>query len=254
MKIQYCSDLHIEFPQNKKYLKDNPIKPIGDVLLLAGDIVVFTELEKHKDFFKYLSDNFRQTYWVPGNHEYYHSNIVERSGSFSENILPNLTLANNMVFDEQGVKILLSTLWSKIRDRNHGMVEYNMNDFRVIRHNGWKLTADIFNKLHESCLKFITEELTKEKPKKTIVLTHHIPTYLNYPERFRNDILNDAFAVELYDLIHSDGPDYWIYGHHHQRIPDFDIGKTKLVNNQLGYVHMKESDGFELDKVVDLTE
>ena len=89
MIVQYCSDLHIEFPENKRFLQKNPIKPVGEILLLAGDIMVFSQIEKHRDFFAYLSDNFRQTYWVPGNHEYYHSNIVDRSGCFSEKILPN---------------------------------------------------------------------------------------------------------------------------------------------------------------------
>jgi hypothetical protein len=46
MKIQFCSDLHLEFPINKKYLKANPIKPEGEIPLLAGDIIPFTEIEK----------------------------------------------------------------------------------------------------------------------------------------------------------------------------------------------------------------
>ena len=33
MKIQYCSDLHLEFEENKKFLKQNPIKPVGDILI-----------------------------------------------------------------------------------------------------------------------------------------------------------------------------------------------------------------------------
>lgn len=98
MLFQYCSDLHIEFPQNRDFLKKKPILPKADVLLLAGDIGLFYEIEKYKDFFCWLSDNFRQTYWVPGNHEYYNFEMTTKSESFSENILKNITLANNMVF------------------------------------------------------------------------------------------------------------------------------------------------------------
>ena len=35
------------------------------------------------------------------------------------------------------------------------------------------------------------------------------------------NILNEAFAVELADMIEVSGVDYWIYGHHHLAIPEF---------------------------------
>ena len=38
MKIQYASDLHLEFSDNWSYLKKNPIKVVGDILVLARDI------------------------------------------------------------------------------------------------------------------------------------------------------------------------------------------------------------------------
>ena len=55
MKIQYCSDLHLEFPENQNYLKANPILPLGDILILAGDITLLRVKENYLWFFKKLS-------------------------------------------------------------------------------------------------------------------------------------------------------------------------------------------------------
>ena len=114
MKIQYFSDLHLEFPVNKKYLKANPIKPAGEILLLAGDIIPFVEIEKENDFLNCLSDSFEHTYWIPGNHEYYRSDISERTGAFHERIRSNVSLLNNTAIEHKGFRFLFSTLWSKI--------------------------------------------------------------------------------------------------------------------------------------------
>lgn len=38
MRIQYASDIHLEFADNWRYLKDNPLQVTGDILILAGDI------------------------------------------------------------------------------------------------------------------------------------------------------------------------------------------------------------------------
>ena len=246
MKIQYASDLHIEFPENKKFLKDNPIKPIGDILVLAGDIVPFAVLEKYNDFFNFLSDNFENTYWIPGNHEYYYSDISNRSGVLNEKIKSNVLLVNNTTVVHENTTFIFSTLWSKIRTDYQWQIERGMSDFHVIKYNGSRFSADRFNQLHNESLHFIEQEMNKKRSGKTIVATHHVPTFLNYPEKYKGDVLNDAFAVELFDLIETNGPDYWIYGHNHFKQPGFTIGHTQLLTNQLGYVKYGEFQLFNL--------
>ena len=58
MKIQYCSDLHLEFPHNREFIKNNPIVPVGDILVLAGDILPFQLIDQSSDFLDYLANNF----------------------------------------------------------------------------------------------------------------------------------------------------------------------------------------------------
>ncbi|MFA5814457.1 MAG: metallophosphoesterase [Bacteroidales bacterium] len=244
MLIQYASDLHLEFPENRKFLKLNPLQPTGDILLLAGDIVLFAVMNDHADFFSYVSDHFHTTYWIPGNHEYYYSDAGKKSGVIHESIRSNVFLVNNVAVEHASVKFIFSTLWSKIDPANQWLIESRVSDFHVIKFNGKRFTTPDFNKLHEEDLKFITAELQSASKLKTVMVTHHVPTLMNYPAKYKGDALNEAFAVELSGLIEDYGPDYWIYGHHHSNIPDFSIGSTRLLTNQLGYVKYKEHHEF----------
>jgi predicted phosphohydrolase len=250
MKIQYASDLHLEFTRNKAFMKENPLVPKGDVLLLAGDIVPFAKMDAHRDFFKYVSDHFPVTYWVPGNHEYYGSNIAKRQGSFKEDIQPNLHLVNNHAVTHQDTRFVFSTLWSRISPANELMIEENVSDFHLIKYYGANFSASKFNQLHRQSLAFITAELTAAASSTTIVVTHHVPTLMNYPPMYKGSSINEAFATELFDLIQSQGPDAWIYGHHHANVPDFTIGKTRMLTNQLGYLHYGEHLFFDTAKTI----
>ena len=230
----------MEFLENKAFINENPLKVVGDVLLLAGDIVPFRLLEKHNDFFSFLSDSFAVTYWVPGNHEYYHFNIAAKCSVVNEKIRNNVFLVNNTSVIHDDVKFIFSTLWSKIKPVNEWQIENGMGDFHVIKYSGNRLTIPQFNKLHDDCLTFLNHELATPVSTKSVVVTHHVPTYINYPLKYKESVLNDAFAVELSDLIEATTPDYWIYGHTHVNTPDFEIGKTRLITNQLGYVKYGE--------------
>jgi len=252
MKVQYASDLHLEFPENKDFLKKNPLEPKGDVLILAGDIVPFAVMDKHKDFFRSISDHFETTYWIPGNHEYYYFDLTKKCGTLNENSRSNVHLVNNISVQKEAVRFIFSTLWSRISPTNHWQIERSVSDFQVIKFNDFPFCSDQFNLLHEESLSFISRELHLNYTGKTVVATHHVPSFMNYPEKYRGDVLNEAFAVELYDLIEDRGPDFWIFGHHHFNVPDFMIGKTNLATNQLGYVKYGEHQYFNNIKCLEV--
>jgi len=248
MKIQYASDLHLEFRENKEFLKANPLQPIGDVLVLAGDIVPFGVMDKHKDFFRSVSDNFAATYWIPGNHEYYGFDLATKCGVLNEKIRSNVFLVNNTSVVHDDVKLIFSTLWTKISPAYEWQIERNMSDFHVIKNGKFRFSAQRYNELHADSIAFLEKELTAETNLKKVVVTHHVPTLMNYPEQYKGSILNEAFAVELFDLIDATGSDCWIYGHSHGNRPDFVIGKTQLLTNQLGYVKYGEYQQFNANK------
>lgn len=251
MTFQYASDLHLEFRENSNFISKNPLEPKGEVLLLAGDIVPFALMNDHRDFFDYVSDHFETTYWVPGNHEYYHFDLAKKCGSFCEKIRSNVWLVNNVVIPIGDVRLVFTTLWSKISMTNRWEIQRRMADFHAITFEGFSFTTFNYNDEHKKCLHFLEKELAKPA-EKTIVVSHHVPTFLNYPQKYRGDVLNEAFAVELFEMIEPTNIHYWIFGHHHHATPPFKVGKTLLLNNQLGYVKYHENPGFDGGATIEL--
>jgi predicted phosphohydrolase len=250
MIIQYCSDLHLEFKENSAYIQSNPLQPKGEILILAGDITPLNQIEEQHEFFDYVSNNYREVYWLPGNHEFYFSNISAYSGEVMEEIRPNVFLVNNTTIEYGTVRLLFSTMWSHINLATAWQIERSMNDFHLIKNGGRSFTTQDFNDLHKEGLSFLESELAKDFEGTTVVITHHIPTLQNYPEEYKGGVLNQAFAVNLDQLIKNSEPDYWIFGHHHRNVGDFKIGKTEMLTNQLGYVHLGESLNFSNPKFI----
>jgi hypothetical protein len=54
----------------------------------------------------------------------------------------------------------------------------------------------------------------------------------------------------MYDIIEMYEPTVWIYGHTHFNTPEFKIGNTGILTNQLGYVSHSEHLAFDCAKTI----
>jgi Icc-related predicted phosphoesterase len=243
VRIQYCSDLHLEFEQNNKYLIDNPLAVCGDILILAGDIVPLHDEFLSYSFFRLISKSYKQIFWVPGNHEYYYSDIDDFDFSSGIKLLGNISIINNNIIDYEGIRFVFTTLWSKISRANEKYVEQSVSDFDCITKNKKNFSVADFNRVHHESLSFLKHAIF-DKTDKTIVVTHHLPSPLCNKDIYQKSNINEAFCSDLTDLIEESNAAFWVYGHsHHNQKPVY-IGNTIMLTNQLGYIQFDEKDGF----------
>ena len=253
MKIQYASDLHLEFSDNSRYLRENPLKPVGDILILVGDIGYLNDDNYNKHpFWDYVSDNFQQVIVAIGNHELYkYYDLSKMPQGLVCSIRDNVKCHYNAVVQIEDIDLIVSTLWAKIPLEEAYITERGVSDFHRILYNGVPLTFDNFNREHDRCFKFVQNAVAKSSAKHIIVVTHHVPSFQLASPDFVGSKINGAFTVELGKYIKSSPIEYWIYGHSHRNI-DKVIGKTQCVSNQLGYVFHNEHHSFDLEKVIEV--
>jgi Icc-related predicted phosphoesterase len=244
MRIQYCSDLHLELEQNSNYFESTPLEVSGDILILAGDIVPLHDTYLNNPFFRFISEKYRQVFWVPGNHEFYHSDICRYSTSYNIPITGNTNIVNNVVLQYEGIWFVFSTLWSKISAENMKNIEKNVQDFELITNNNNRFKASDFNKLHDDSLSFIKRTLPGIN-EKVVVVTHHLPSLSCNSKDHNQSVINEAFCVDLTDYIKDCNANFWIHGHSHFNHNPVIVGNSILLTNQLGYIHLNESDSFK---------
>ena len=253
MKIQYMSDLHMEFAENSRYLKHNEFPVTGDVLVLAGDIFYLrNDAAPLGKFWKWASENYRQALIVPGNHDYYgHYDVMVRGMHWTWMLKDNVGYYQNQVVRIDDTDFILSTLWSNIPPTHEYVVSHGLNDFYQTQYDGHRLTVEDFNKMHQYCLSFIKKSIAESAAKHIVVVTHHLPTLKVVADRHLGSDLNPGFSTELGDFIADSRIDVWIYGHSHTNI-DTVISNTRIVSNQLDYTIQDEHlrNGFDPSKTI----
>lgn len=248
MKIQYASDLHLEFTENASYIKHNPLKVVGDILILAGDIGYLGDqnFSRHP-FWDWASDNYSQVIVAMGNHEFYKFfDISSLENGYKLPIRHNVTAYYNTIVPIGNTDIIVSTLWSHIPLKEAAFTEQVISDFHRILYKGDLLSFANFNQEHIRCLDFIKTAISESNAAHKIVVSHHVPSFKMLCPKFKGSKVNGAFIVELEDFIKTSGINYWIYGHSHYNM-DVQIGNTLCVSNQLGYVFHDEHQSFRKD-------
>lgn len=229
-RMQYLSDLHLEY---KSIVPK--IKPVGTYLALLGDIGNPYHCN-YRDFLTQVSYKFEKVFVIPGNHEYWnHDNmdatinqIVKITSRF-----PNLYLLNNDSYQLDDITILGTTLWSEIGLSNQS--QYNKRgDHANILYRDQKITVKDINKIHNKAVAWLEQEIPKSK--KTIVLTHHLPSYQLIIPKYRGvryEMIHDRFASHL-DYLIQPSIVAWLSGHSHCRV-DMKINGVFCSINAIGH-------------------
>ena len=254
MRIQYASDLHLEFADNWRVLKqEEPMNVRGDILVLAGDIGYLGDdnYQTHP-FWDWASESYQQVIVALGNHEFYKFyDLSSMHDGLIGEIRSNIHYYYNAVVHIQDIDIIVSTLWANITLEDAYITEHSVTDFRRILYGEDILTFADFNREHKRCLEFIKQSVADSTAKHKIVVTHHVPSFQLMSPEFQGSRINGAFTVELADYIATSGIDYWIYGHSHRNI-DKTIGTTRCICNQFGYAFHNEHLTFDGNKYIEI--
>lgn len=270
MRIQYCSDLHLEFA-------NMPVPDVaGDVLVLAGDIHLGVNAIP---WIEQCSHVFDHVIYILGNHEYYGQKMWKLPdqirGSLAGYSMDDLKfpdavtrpklekifepLKNVYFLDNTSVKIKDvhfhgSTLWSK----PHYLLEYMMNDFKKITFKyptggyGKFSTQQAENKWNTAKHWLHTNIVPGQK---NVIITHHAPSFEMIGDRYKNSsdaaTMNTGYATEILQEFDPADISLWISGHTHA-VMDKVVSGIHTVSNCRGYVPYQVNPDFNPMAVVDV--
>ena len=155
-----------------------------------------------------------------------------------------------MEFD--GIRFLGATLWTNIPS-TFGVNAQLMNDYSKIRIGlkFRKISREETTALHMETVGWLTEMLAESFDGKTVVITHHAPSFKSWKVRDSNDdIFKHFYCSDLEHLI-AKPIDLWIHGHLHQSM-DYLVNGTQVVCNPAGYSGVKLNSEFDEKMVVTL--
>ena len=255
MKLQYVSDLHVEFLDKKdtKKLATSIMNAVPDasVLVLAGDIGNFSS-DSLSTFLDTIEPRYDKILYVFGNHEYYarsHSTTSTKEDllAFCETY-SNLEVLDNRYIELNGKLIGGTTLWF---DTCHPDALLNMrklNDFQRIA-GGWGYIRE-----QELAAELFIKNLLLDRVDLDLLITHHGVTPKVH-SKWEGSKVNIFFYKDIQDSLRYLNIPYVIHGHQHTnhdyaiRCERYEL--TQVLMNAKGYPHEQNND-FSVFKCIDL--
>jgi predicted phosphohydrolase len=246
MRLQYFSDLHLEFGHMPFPHRDDV-----DCIIAAGDIAPGVE------GLAWLAQARCPVVYVAGNHEFYGQSMEPlRSVLAGQTLYPHVHFLDNSVLVLGDVRFLGTTLWTDFDGAGpNELARFAdlINDYVQIESSEKRTLTPVDTlQLNVAATIWLEQALCEPWDGTTVVVTHHAPSIRSWP-RGRDLNFRPAYCNSLESMIARHRVELWVHGHIHA-VCDYQLpaSRTRIVCNPRGYTGFQTIPDFEADRTVNL--
>ncbi|MCC6709546.1 MAG: metallophosphoesterase family protein [Gammaproteobacteria bacterium] len=243
MKIQFFSDVHLEFGPAPLPHTD------ADVIIAAGDVNVGAS------GVAWLKSSGKPTIYVAGNHEFYGGDLHQVQNDIRAAVAGSAVRfleCDSVEID--GVRFLGTTLWTDFMGRDAEVMDNlreNMNDYHQISIRGRMLEPADLADINGAARAWLETQLATRFDGPTVVVTHHAPLFASWRAN-PDSPFRPAYCNDLSHLVHAYPVALWVHGHVHAR-SDYQANDLRVVCNPRGYDGYQLVDGFDITRYVEIS-
>jgi predicted phosphodiesterase len=242
LRIQYFSDLHLEFGDLRW------ADAGADLIVAAGDIGIGMQ------GLTWLESLAKPVIYIAGNHEFYGGEYFSVLGALHKRAAHTpVRFLEREACVIGDVRFLGCTLWSELGGQENEHLEdllHSVNDFRKISLGQRTLDFTAYAKLHRLSLQWLEQALEQPFAGKTVVITHHAPTPWSWRDN-PNQPRRYAYCNDLKALFHAFEINVWFHGHTHA-FSDYLCAGARVLCNPRGYHPAQLVSDFDILRTVEI--